>query len=125
MKRLSFILTMAIGLFFSISAMAQTTKDYFVGKWKITVMGTPNGDNTGTYILDRKDGKLVGSLQDSTGKEVTKFTSVDEKDKSITINFTVQSYDVSLQLDPVDDDHVKGSMMGMFDAKGVRTKDDK
>lgn len=125
MKRLSFILTMAIGLFFSISAMAQTTKDYFVGKWKITVMGTPNGDNTALYVIDRKDGKLVGSLQDSTGKEVTKFTSVEEKDKSVTIAFTAQSYDVSLQLDPVDDDHVKGSMMGMFDVKGIRVKDGK
>ena len=125
MKKLSIVFTVALALFISTSAMAQSAKDYFVGKWKITVIGTPNGDNTGTYILDRKDGKLVGSLQDSTGKEVTKFTSVDEKDKSITINFTVQSYDVSLSLDPIDDDHVKGSMMGMFDAKGIRVKEDK
>jgi hypothetical protein len=125
MRKLSIIFTVALAVFFSISAMAQSTTDYFVGKWKITVIGTPNGDNTGTYILDRKDGKLVGSMQDSTGKEITKFTSVDEKDKSITVNFTVQSYDVTLQLDPIDDDHVKGSMMGMFDAKGVRIKDSK
>ncbi len=124
MKKLSLIFTVVLGIFFSISAMAQT-KDYFVGKWKITVMGTPNGDNTGTYVLDRKDGKLVGSMQDSTGKEVAKFTSIEEKDKSIVLSFTVESYDVSMQLDPVDDDHVKGSMMNMFDAKGVRVKENK
>lgn len=125
MKKLSFIFTIALSLLLSVAAMAQNTNDYFAGKWKITVLGTPNGDNTGTYIIDRKDGKLVGSLQDSTGKEITKFTSIDEKGKSITINFTVQSYDVSMELSPVDDDHIKGSMMGMFDAKGMRLKENK
>ena len=78
-----------------------------------------------TFVLERKDGKLTGAMQDSTGKELTKITSVEEKDKTITAAFTIQSYDVTLTLDPVDDDHVKGSLMGMFDAKGVRIKDSK
>jgi hypothetical protein len=56
---------------------------------------------------------------------MTKITQIDEKDKTITAAFTVQSYDVTLTLDPVDDDHVKGSLMGMFDAKGIRVKDSK
>ena len=76
-------------------------------------------------VLERKDGKLTGAVQDSTGKEMTKITQIDEKDKTITAAFTVQSYDVTLTLDPVDDDHVKGSLMGMFDAKGVRVKETK
>jgi hypothetical protein len=105
-------------------AKAQTTAipDYFVGKWNILVIGTPNGDSKMTFLLERKNGKLTGAVQDSTGKEVTKITQIDEKDKSITAAFTVQSYDVTITLEPVDDDHVKGSLMDMFDAKGTRVK---
>jgi hypothetical protein len=122
MKKLILILTAVLGLFLSLNVTAQTTTDYFPGKWNVTVMGTPNGDAKMTFVLERKDGKLAGAVQDSTGKEMTKITQIDEKDKSITAAFTIQSYDVSLTLDPVDDDHVKGSLMGMFDAKGVRVK---
>ncbi|HTD42123.1 MAG TPA: hypothetical protein VK671_15950 [Mucilaginibacter sp.] len=125
MKRLSLILTAVLGLFLSLNANAQATTDYFPGKWNVTVMGTPNGDAKMTFVLERKDGKLTGAVQDSTGKEMTKITQIDEKDKTITAAFTIQSYDVSLTLDPVDDDHVKGSLMGMFDAKGVRVKENK
>lgn len=124
MKKLSFIFTIVIGLFISLNAHAQN-KDYYPGKWNILVMGTPNGDSKMTMVLDRKDGKLGGIVQDSTGKELSKIASIDEKDKQITAAFTVQSYDVTLTLDPIDDDHVKGSLMGMFDAKGVRVKDNK
>jgi hypothetical protein len=124
MKKLSLILTVVVALFLSVKANAQT-KDYFPGKWDVVILGTPNGDAKMTFVLERKDGKLAGAIQDSTGKELTKITQIDEKDKSITAAFTIQSYDVSLTLDPVDDDHVKGSLMGMFDAKGVRVKDSK
>ena len=122
MKKLSFIFTVVIGLFLSLNVSAQTKPDYYPGKWNVVVIGTPNGDAKMTFVLERKDGKLAGAVQDSTGKELTKITSIDEKDKTITAAFTIQSYDVNLTLDPIDDDHVKGSLMGMFDAKGVRVK---
>ena len=122
MKKLNLIFTVVIGLFMSLNVSAQTKPDYYPGKWNVLVIGTPNGDAKMTFILERKDGKLAGAVQDSTGKELTKITSIDEKDKTITAAFTIQQYDVTLTLDPVDDDHVKGSLMGMFDAKGVRVK---
>jgi hypothetical protein len=125
MKKLSSIFTVIIGLFISVNVHAQTKPDYYPGKWNVLVMGTPNGDSKMTFVLERKDGKLGGAVQDSTGKEITKITSIEEKDKTITAAFTIQSYDVTLSLDPVDDDHVKGSLMGMFDAKGVRVKENK
>jgi hypothetical protein len=124
MKKLSLILTLAIGLFFGLNAKAQKA-DYFPGKWNVVIMGTPNGDAKLTFVLERKDGKLSGAVQDTTGKEITKITSIEEKEKTINAAFTIQSYDVTLTLEPVDDDHVKGSLMGMFDAKGVRVKDNK
>ena len=125
MRKLNLIFIAIIGLFLSSNVKAQTTADYYAGKWNILVMGTPNGDSKMTFILERKDGKLTGAVQDSTGKELTKITSVEEKDKTVTVAFTIGSYDVTLTLDPVDDDHVKGSLMGMFDAKGVRVKNGK
>ena len=125
MKKLSFLLTAIIALFISFNVHAQTKPDYYPGKWNVVVMGTPNGDSKLTFVFERKDGKLTGAVQDSTGKEMTKITSVEEKEKSITAAFTIQSYDVTMTLDPIDDDHVKGSMMNMFDAKGTRVKDNK
>ncbi|MGZ3766797.1 MAG: hypothetical protein ACXVA2_19195 [Mucilaginibacter sp.] len=125
MKKLSLIITVVIGLFLSLNVKAQIKPDYYPGKWNVLIVGTPNGDSKMTFVLERKDGKLTGAVQDSTGKELTKITSVEEKDKTITAAFTIQSYDVTLSLDPVDDDHVKGSLMGMFDAKGVRVKENK
>lgn len=125
MKKLSLIFTVVAGLLISFSVKAQTNADYFPGKWKITVMGTPGGDSKMTFVLERKDGKLGGIVQDSTGKEMSKITSVGEKDKTITAAFTFQAYDLTLTLDPIDDDHVKGSLMGMFNATGVRIKESK
>jgi hypothetical protein len=134
MKKLNLIFTVAAALLISLTVNAQTAApatpnpptttiaDYYPGKWNVIVMGTPNGDAKMTFVLARVDGKLTGAVQDSTGKELTKITTIDEKDKSMTAAFTIQQYDVTLTLDPIDDDHVKGSLMGMFDAKGVRVK---
>ena len=125
MKKLSLIFTIAIGLFMSLTVNAQTKPDYYPGKWNIVVMDTPNGDAKMTVVIERKEGKLTGAIQDSTGNETSKITQIDEKDKTATIAFNTQGYDVTLTLDPVDDDHVKGSMLGMFDAKGTRVKESK
>ena len=125
MKKLSLIFTVVAGLLISLNVKEQTNADYFPGKWNITVTGTPGGDSKMTFVLERKDGKLGGIIQDSTGKEMSKIASIGEKDKTITAAFTLQAYDLTMTLDPIDDDHVKGSLMGMFDAKGVRIKENK
>jgi hypothetical protein len=102
---------------------STTAGDYFPGKWNVTVFGTPNGDAKMMIVLERKDGKLGGSVQDSTGKDISKITQADEQGKTITLGFNAEGYDVTLTLDPVDENNVKGSLMGMFDAKGIRVKE--
>ena len=123
MKKPSLLLTVILGMLLTMSVKAQTKPDYFAGKWAVVVMGTPNGDAKMNFVFERKDGKLTGTVRDTTDKELSKITSIDEKDKTITAAFNIQSYDVTLTLEPIDDDHVKGSLMGMFDAKGVRVKE--
>ncbi len=123
MKKSSLIVALIMGLFLSPTVKAQSTANYFVGKWLITVIGTPNGDAKMTFIFERKDGKLIGAVRDSTDKEVSKITQIDENNKTINAAFTINSNDVTLSLEPVDDDHIKGSVMGMFDAKGTRIKE--
>jgi hypothetical protein len=123
MNKFKAILLVSFSLFAVVFAKAQT-KDYYPGKWDVMVFNTPNGDVKLTFLLERKEGKLGGVVQDSARKETTNITRVDEKDKTATISFTTQGYDVALMIDPVDEDHVKGSLAG-FDAKGVRRKERK
>jgi len=125
MKKLSLIFSIVLCTFLSITAKAQSTPDYFAGKWNVVIMGTPQGDAKMTFLLERKDGKLTGAVQDSSGTEISKLSKVEEKDKTIVAYFTAQNYDVTLTLEPIDDDHVKGSLLGMFDAKGIRVKESK
>jgi hypothetical protein len=125
MKKLSLIFSIVLCTFLSITAKAQTAPDYFAGKWNVVIMGTPQGDAKMTFLLERKDGKLTGAVQDTTGAEISKISKIEEKDKTITAYFVAQNYDCSLTLEPIDDDHVKGNLLNMFDAKGVRVKESK
>ncbi len=122
MKKISIAAAILLAFFLCPRVNAQSTTDYFPGKWKVTVYGTPNGDASMFFLLERKDGKLTGTVNDSTDKEMTKLTQIDEKDKDVTLYFTTQGYDVNITLTPVPTDSVKGNLMGMFDAKGVRVK---
>jgi len=121
-------------LLFAAKTQAQTTpapatvatpaSSSFAGKWDVLVKGLPNGDTHMIFTLTETDGKLGGSLADPEGKNPPiPLTKVDKDDKGITLYFTANNYDVSLVLQKsTDDDHVKGSLMGMFDATGERVK---
>ena len=124
MKQLSFLLTALFLLVLSVNSNAQTPPaDYFAGKWDVLIENLPQGDPRLIVNLQRKDGKLEGSIMDSAQKEITKITKVDESDKGITVYFSTQGYDVNLDMTKQDDDHITANLMGMFDAKGVRIKE--
>lgn len=118
-----------IALFFGIvmNGYSQTTApttDFFVGKWEITIFGTPNGDSKMITELIRKDGKLTGELKSltDTSAPAIPITSVDEKEGEIEIAFSASGYDITLPLKKEDNDNLKGQLMGMFDAKAKRLK---
>lgn len=103
-------------------AQAQTGAAYFTGKWNMLVKGLPDGDSKMIVVLEKKDTTLTGAILDSAGVETGKFSKVELKDNGVTVYFTAQGYDVYMTMDKKDEDHVTGSMMGMFDAEGIRVK---
>ena len=124
MKKLSLFFAGIFFLLLSVTTNAQTKTgaDFFEGKWSVLVKGLPDGDRKMNFVLDKKDAALTGALQDTTGKEITKLTSVELKDKTATLFFTTNGYDVNLEITKKDEDHVTGMLMGMFEAEGERVK---
>jgi hypothetical protein len=96
-----------------------------VGKWNATIYATPNGDAKMVLDLNRVDGKLTGTILSSPDQsEAIPLSELEERENSITVYFTVSGYQVSLTLDKKDEDHVTGSLMGMFNADGERIKEE-
>ena len=124
MKKINSIAIGSLLLFLAVSTNAQTKTgaDFFAGKWKVLVTGTPYGDLKRIYVLEKNGNELTGIVQDSTGKEITKCSKVEVKDNEVTLYYQAMGNDVSITLIKKDDDHVTGSVLGQFDAKGERIK---
>ncbi|MDT8886140.1 hypothetical protein [Aquirufa regiilacus] len=112
---------------FSASAFASQPDptDFFAGKWKIVVLGTPNGDATFATNLVRKDGVLTGQLKivGDDSLPAVEISKVEDDSEKVVIYFSTQGYDVNVELTKVDSDNLKGTLMGMFEAKGSRVKE--
>ncbi|WP_163324628.1 hypothetical protein [Draconibacterium mangrovi] len=123
MKTMKILLTSLFFLAVTFATMAQdTTTDYFAGDWNVMVKGTPNGDAEMVMHLERVDGKLVGEMR-VEGLDPSKFRDVTEKETEITVSYFAMGYDISINLKKVDENNLKGSLLGMFDATGERKLD--
>lgn len=119
-----FMLMFVLAGFCTSVAQTAAPADYFAGKWEITIFGTPQGDSKMMADLTRTDGKLGGYLKSTADPEAEKIpiTSVDEAADKITLGFSTQGYDVTLDLSKVDDDNLKGNLLNMFDATAKRVR---
>ncbi len=124
MKKINSIVIGSLLLLLAVSTNAQskTGADFFAGKWKVLVTGTPYGDLKRIYVLEKNGNELTGVVQDSNGKEITKCSKVEVKNREVTLYYQAMGNDVSITLIRKDDDHVTGSVLGQFDAKGERIK---
>ena len=123
MKKLSLTFALALGLFLSFNAHAQTP-NYFAGKWDVLLKGLPQGDTHILFKLVDSAGHLKGKVIDTTAAhQDIPLTKIEQEGDKITLYFTAQGYDVSLLLAKKDDDHANGSLMSMFDAVGTRVKE--
>lgn len=108
---------------FNTQAQTSTPADFFAGKWEITVKGTPQGDSKLLIDLVRKDGKLSGQMSNPAEPTAEKVpVTVDESEGLLDLAFNAQGYDVTINLKKQDDDNLKGSLLGMFDADAKRVK---
>ena len=126
MKKASIIL---IVLFFGIAikGFSQTAAatDFFAGKWEISILNSPMGDITFATNLVRKDGKLTGELANANDTAAAKrpITKVEETATQIKIYFeSRQGGEVSINLDKVDENNLKGSIDG-YRATAERIKE--
>ena len=106
----------------NINAQSKTGADYFAGKWKVLISGTPYGDLKRVYVLEKKESSLNGIVQDSTGKEISRCSKVEVQDNQVTLYYQAMGNDVSITLIRKDDDHVSGSVLNTFEAQGERIK---
>ena len=122
MKKVNVFFTGVVILLLSISinAQAKTGADYFEGKWDVVVKGTPSGDAQMLLTLENVDGKPSGTISLDAQSEPQKLSSVTVSENSLTVYFSASGYDVFLTMKIIDDDHIDGTMMGMFTANGVR-----
>lgn len=124
MKKISMFFAGLFFLLLSLNVNAQEKKgaEYFAGTWSVLVKGAPDGDRKMNFVLDNKDGKVSGVVQDTTGKQMAKIDNAEVKEDEITVYFNTNGYDVNVSLKKKDDDHATGSVMGMFDAEAERVK---
>ena len=124
MKKINSIAIGSLLLLLAVSTNAQTKTgaDFFAGKWKVLITGTPYGDLKRIYVLEKNGNALTGIVQDSTGTEITKCSKVDVKDNEVTLYYQAMGNDVSITLIRKDDDHVSGSVLNTFEAQGERIK---
>lgn len=123
MKKSCIILFLAF-LGISTKAFNQTydSSTYYIGKWEITILGTPNGDAKMIAQINRVEGKLVGDLTNPAEPQSPKnpMTNIQEEGGRMTIFFSASGYDLSIPFEKVDDDNIKGNLMSMFEVKGKR-----
>lgn len=116
------LITFFLVISFASHAQTKTGADFFAGKWKVLIPGTPYGDLVRIYLLEKKDDGLAGTVQDSTGKEITRCSKVEVKENEVTLYYSAMGNDISITLVKKDDDHVTGNVMDTFTATGERIK---
>ncbi|MEY2705413.1 MAG: hypothetical protein RL407_1475 [Bacteroidota bacterium] len=121
MKLLSHLL-LCLGLvLFSFTTMAQDT-DYFVGDWDVQIKDTPMGTISLVLTLERVDGKLVGKFVNPDANTTITMSQITEAENSVTLYFFAEGMDLSLSLQPVDEENVTGTLMDSFAVEGKRVK---
>ncbi|CAM4358862.1 hypothetical protein EWU23_11845 [Cytophagaceae bacterium 50C-KIRBA] len=125
MKKVSmFFAVLAFLVSFQSFSTSTIAPDFFAGKWELVIVGTPNGDAKMISEIKRVDGKLTALLKDPQGQNPDMNASVEEKENQILVFFQAQGMDITMTLNKVDDDNMKGDILsGMFEAKAKRIKE--
>jgi hypothetical protein len=123
-KQLVILAILCFSVVFNVFSQVTTPPDFFAGKWEIFVTGSPRGDVRYKTNLIRKDGKLTGELVNMEDeKDIKPLTKVEETPNKLFLFFTSsQVGELSFDLEKVDADNLKGSIMG-YTTTASRVKD--
>ncbi len=99
-------------------------KDFFVGNWLAKMIGTPGGDVEISINLERKDGKLTGTMKSKLqNDQASPLDKVEELESGkIKIYFQANGMSINMELEKEDADNLKGRLMAMFDVTAKRVK---
>lgn len=129
MKTLKLMMVMTVMLLATVSVHAQNAdasagdtpmEKFFIGSWKLNVYGLPSGDGVMLLIIEKKDGKLQGTLGGEHNENPNPLTKVVIDKNTLNVNFIGQGYNVPMYLDKKGDNKVSGSMNDMFDVDGTK-----
>lgn len=122
MKKVTLFITTLLVMAVSLATHAQTSSDYFPGKWKISAE-SPMGEVVFNIKLERTRGKLTGEIQ-RQGEEAKKFKKVEELENRVKLTFDSSSgYEVTFTLKKKDEKNVQGEAstdMGKYGISGTR-----
>jgi len=126
MKKASvFLFVLFSAIAFKGFSQTAAPADFYAGKWEISVLGSPRGDIKFVTDLVRKEGKLTGELTNPADAAEAKrpITKIEESPKKLVIYFeSSQAGEISIDLEKVDDNNLKGSLMS-FEATAKRIRD--
>lgn len=121
MKTIYAFLFVAFSSLLSTNLHAQNGAEaYFLGKWNVTVKGTPNGDVTLPGRFEKNGVSIKGFYTDPESKEEKAMDTVYVDGEKLNFGFNIAGYDVTVTLTKKDDNTATGSLMGMFDVEAVR-----
>ena len=117
----------AMVLLVSVASFAQEKKgneEFFLGKWQLMVEGLPTGDSEMLLVLTKdSENQLEGTIGGLDGSGTINLSKITVEEKSLTVYFISESYNVPLYLDKEDDGTVSGNMFDMFDVTGKKIVD--
>jgi hypothetical protein len=120
MKKVNVLVAVVMLVLAGLSLQAQSATDYFVGDWNVLVEGTPSGNAEMIMHLEREDGKLKGEMRGDEGNDPIKIDRIEEKENSISVYYFASGYDISMTFEKIDENNLKGNLLGMFTANGTR-----
>ena len=116
MKKVILIICGFIPFVSQLTYAQENTSDFFLGKWNVTVIGTPNGDAKFVLQVENKEGALTAAILGEDGKS-QKVDRIETKPNAITVYWFAEGYDVYMTMTKKEDGKVEGDLMSMFTAK--------
>ncbi len=94
--------------------------EYFAGNWDVFIEGTPQGDHRLTLELTREEESLQGKFLTEDEPGSLNIDRIVENEDYVRLFFTAEGHYLNLQLRKQGEDHMTGSLAGMFNATADR-----